>query len=852
MTSVDRPARKWSGFRPSRKICALAAVGLAIAILALTAAAQAPKRATPPLQLAERALVEGRYDEVDALADKADARDPRVVALKARAAIARGRYSDAEAALKPVAAKAPASDAALELGLLQHMLGRPDAAETLEKVAASAESADEAADLARAARALRAIGRFQEANAAYRDASAAAPNDPAINAAWGELFLEKYNRPEAVKSFQAAIEADPKYPPALLGMAEALADDNPPQALDVARRALAVNPSFVDAHLFVARQAVDAGHRDEARRSIQKALDVNPASLEAHALLAALAYVEDKTPDFEAEAAKALTISPAYGEVYRAAGDLAAHNYRFDEAVVLTRRALALQPNDARALGDLGVHLLRTGDEPGARTALESSFKIDPYDVVTYNLLEMMDKLDKFVTVRDGDIILRMDQEEAPVLQDYALSLAHQALTTLAARYEFTPRGPILIEIFPRHDDFAVRNVGLPGMIGALGACFGRVVTMDSPRARPPGTFQWEATLWHELAHVITLQMSNQRVPRWLTEGISVYEEKRARPEWARPMDVEFAMLLEHGDALKLRDLNAAFTDPRKISVAYYQASLLVEHLVTAYGDAGLRKLVRSYGLGLDTEAALKTALNTDFDQLQAGFDQSMDREFGALRRALAGADDDALPGMPIEALRAYAAEHPRSYPAQVALGRRLAREGQADEAMQAFERAAALVPVARGKDSPHAQMATLALQKNDRPRAIAELQALVAVDYDNIEAARQLAGLLKDAGIEDSAKVGAVYQRIAAIDPFDADAHRTLGRLAMQMNQPEVAVREFRAVLALAPVDQAAAHTDLAESYLKSGKRAEARKQTLAALEIAPTYERAQELLLKLTEGRP
>ena len=73
--------------------------------------------------------------------------------------------------------------------------------------------------------------------------------------------------------------------------------------------------------------------------------------------------------------------------------------------------------------------------------------------------------------------------------------------------------------MFPKHDDFAVRNVGLPGMIGALGACFGRVVTLDSPRARPPGDFNWGATLWHELAHVITLQMSKNRVPRWLTEG---------------------------------------------------------------------------------------------------------------------------------------------------------------------------------------------------------------------------------------------------------------------------------------------------------------------------------------------
>ena len=53
-------------------------------------------------------------------------------------------------------------------------------------------------------------------------------------------------------------------------------------------------------------------------------------------------------------------------------------------------------------------------------------------------------------------------------------------------------------------------------------------------------------------------------------------------------------------------------------------------------------------------------------------------------------------------------------------------------------------------------------------------------------------------------------------------------------------------------PIDIASAYTDLAEGYMKGGKRAEARKQTLAALEIAPSYERAQDLLLKLSEARP
>jgi tetratricopeptide (TPR) repeat protein len=828
-------------------------VSLLLIVLVLTAlsafgTAQSARRPASPLQNAVRALVEGRYDEIEALTEKLDARDPNVAAVKARAAIARGRYPQAEAILRPVASRAPTSEAALELGLLLQTLSRREAVATLERVTMLVDTSQDASEVARAARALRALGRFQEANAAYRDASSAAPGDAAIQTAWGELFLEKFETAEAMKSFQMALRLDQRWTPALMGSARALADDNPPQAVAIARHVLEINAASVDAEVFLAEQAVDAGHRDEARKSLAKALAINPSSLPVHSLLAAIAYVEDKQPEFESEVARTLEISPGYSDVYRQAGDLAAHNYRFDEAVALTRRALAIDAQNPRALADLGTHLLRTGDESAARSSLEASFKIDPYDKVTFNLLAMLDTLDKFVTVRDGDIVMRLQKDEAPVLQEYALSLAHQVLDTLSKRYEFTPRGPILVEIFPKHDDFAVRNVGLPGMIGALGACFGRVVTMDSPKARPPGEFQWEATLWHELAHVITIQMSNQRVPRWLTEGISVYEEKRARPEWGREMEVEFAEMVNRGETIKLKDLNEAFQSPKTISLAYFQAALLVEHMMNAYGDAGIRKLLRTYGQGLETDAALKTALGTDFDELQQGFDQTVERQFGDLRRALVVPDGTGdLGRMPTADLRRLAADHPRSYPVQLALAHALKKDGQSDEALQVFERAAALVPLARGKGSPHDEMAAIALERKDRARAESELTALLASDFNNVEAARQLAGLLRQDGVADPSRLRPVYQRIAAIDPFDTDAHVAIGRLAMERNEPDVAAREFRTVVALNPVDRAAAYTDLAESYFKSGKRTEAKKQTLAALEIAPTYERAQELLLKL-----
>src|SRR4029450_9579841 len=98
---------------------------------------------------------------------------------------------------------------------------------------------------------------------------------------------------------------------------------------------------------------------------------------------------------------------------------------------------------------------------PAAPAPPDKAFKADPYDVVAYNLLGLLDSLESFTTVQDGIVTFRLHPDEAPVLREHALPLARGALRKLSERYRFTPGGPILIEIFPRHDDFAVRNVGL-------------------------------------------------------------------------------------------------------------------------------------------------------------------------------------------------------------------------------------------------------------------------------------------------------------------------------------------------------------------------------------------------------
>jgi tetratricopeptide (TPR) repeat protein len=263
MTRPNLPTSRWPHFPPSRAFCGAALVaGVVVLCVRRPDRPGAPPRVSVAARSGYRAFIEGRYDEVDALSEKLDARDPSVVALKARAAIARGRYADAESVLRPVAMRAPASEAALELGLLEQMLGRAEAATTLERVAVPGDRTAQADGLARSARALRALGRFQEANGAYRAAAAAAPGDASINTAWGELFLEKYNKPEALKSFQAALERDPRWAPALLGSARTLSDDNPPQAIAAANR-LVEQPSRRGAGL----SREPGGRRRSSRRS---------------------------------------------------------------------------------------------------------------------------------------------------------------------------------------------------------------------------------------------------------------------------------------------------------------------------------------------------------------------------------------------------------------------------------------------------------------------------------------------------------------------------------------------------------------------------------------------------------
>lgn len=819
------------------------------------APARAPARQlTPELQAwraADRAMASGKYADAEAAVSALGSDHAVALAVRGKIAVLKGQYREAEDLLTRSAKADAIGEGALDLGLLLQRLSRTAEAERhLKAVFNSASSGSFPSEIVRAARAGAALGNYRQANAFLRAAAGPGGDDPAVQTAWGLLFLEKYNRQEAARSFQFALKVDGNYVPAIMGLARATAPENPPQATSLAKKALTINESSESAHLLLAELALDDGRRDEAKASVARALAINASSLEARSLLSAIAWLEERPAEMQAEISRILALSPRYGDVYRVLGDHAARAYRFEDAAALVRRGLALEPENSRARASLGSHLLRTGDEAGARAALDEAFKVDPFDVVTYNSLSLLDTLDKFETFTDGDITLRLDPGEANVMQHYAMPLAKEALATLSKKYGFTPKGPILVEMFPRHDDFAVRTLGLPGMIGALGACFGRVVTMDSPKARPPGFFSWRATLWHELAHVITIQMSAQRVPRWLTEGTSVYEEREANAAWGHESEMPFLRMWIEGDTIPLKDLNAGFQDPEKISIAYFQASLLVEHLIAKFGLEGFKKLVTSFSTATEPDGPVKASLGQSLAELQPSFDQFLESRYGKLKSAMSRPKgvpeiDAKLGG---EAVARLATEHAGSYVVQFEAARALAELKLYEPARAALERALGLVPLPGATAPAHLGLADIAQKQGDKASETAHLHAVVDADPNAVDAARRLADLAKEA--KDLNRTQVAAERIMAVDPFDPLPHALLGRLALERNDTTLALREFKVALDAGPPDLAGAHTDIAETHVKRGDAALAKQAAIAALEVAPRYERAQELLLSVVDG--
>jgi tetratricopeptide (TPR) repeat protein len=687
---------------------------------------------------------------------------------------------------------------------------------------------------------------FQDALLAFDRAAAAAPRDPLPRVLVGELFLEKYNSTEAHAAFSEALELNPNHPRALLGGARASEFDGAPGTGALVQKVIETYPRSAAAHTVLARLAL-AGEGASAYESAEAALAINPAYPEALAVLGAAKYLSGDLAGFESARDRALAINPRDSEFFRMVAEMAVMHRRYAEAVEMATRAVELDSLNFGALGLLGMNQMRVGLIDEGRANLERAFAGDPYNPWFKNSLDLLDTFASYVTVPTRHFQLFLRGDEAELLAPYVASLAEEAYAALAARYGAEPHNPIRLEIFPRHQDFSVRTLGLTGL-GALGVAFGSVLVMDSPSAAEPGSFSWGSTLWHELAHAFHLGMTGNKVPRWFTEGLAVHEQRSGRPGWGHPPQLDFFQAYEAGRMPPASELSRAFLRPeypQQVIHGYYMASLVFAWMEREHGKDAAVRMLRGYGEGKSTQTLVREVLGLNL----ADFDRDVDRyirtTYADAFRAAAPVEDWPDLDASLDELRANARSNPEHFPSRLRLGKALAEADRPDEAEVELKAALRLFPGYADQDGPYVYLARIHQERGELELA-ANALTQVALLNENVLDAHQLEADLR---IELGDKAGAAraLERAFMVYPYEIEMHQQLAELAAELGDHDTAVRERTAIVALDPVDLADAHYQLARALLAAGRRDEARRQVLRSLEIAPGYAAAQDLLLDL-----
>ncbi|MCB9833728.1 MAG: hypothetical protein H6807_14800 [Planctomycetes bacterium] len=571
----------------------------------------------------------------------------------------------------------------------------------------------------------------------------------------------KENPSVMLKEIRLAEELRPRWPALLeetiaardlqLGMG----DEEKRAAVDLL---LAINPRHPGGLYHRGMRRLSDARWDESRQCFDEGLAIAPRDKRLLAGRAALEFVINRVDEHERDMKSVFAIDPGWGYAWAIVAEGLNERRRWDESLAMMEKAVAIDAEDYRLWDLLARYAFYIGNEARGREALEKADALTRYGRVwRNNMVTLMGLLEKsYVTRRSDHFLYKLHAEDAAVLERVVPPFLERSHAEFVERYGIEVRTPIIFDVFRRHEDFSVRTMGTTGL-GALGVCFGPSVYMYIPRGGQQAV-NWASTAHHELAHVFTLQRSKGRVPRWLTEGLSSWEEVRRNPSWGRNMEIVLHDALHSGEILGLLEFDGAFYGPR-IGYAYFQGGLAAQFIEETWGLEAIRAMLSLYAEDKLTEEVVPAALGVsprEFDQ----------RFLDWVRTMLA----------PLKRIPTYSEAAIKRFEAEVAEGKDVERNRIKAawghfRAGRPFDADAQLKPlVEAGCRDPEfrlllAARARLAKQDDEARKIYAELEA---EGFEDLSMSLFLAGTLDREGKGDEALR---YWRLAERqNPFDID----------------------------------------------------------------------------------
>ena len=812
----------------------------------LTAAARdASTAARAELTLAELFVMTGRHETALAAASRAEQLDRSLAAaaveLRAEALMKSGRLQEAETLLTAALSRAgaePATSAAPETGapalrlLLGELLlesGRRAQAEPLLLSIVADYNEDRIGEndgpgLARAARAAWLLRHPRDANTLFDEAEQAAPGDAKTLLWRAELFLEKYDSARAEEVLREVLSKAPRHPVALTWMAHVRLD----QAYDfdeaerLARAALAEDPAFGPAHFVLAGIALRDMELDEAERRIAQGLRYDARDLDLLSLRAAARFLADDRAGFEREKAAVLALNREYSRLYAILAEFADWEHRYDEIVQLMGEALTIDAEDAAALSQLGLNLIRSGRDGEGVRALAGAFKLDPYNVRVYNTLNLYETVipKAYVTVDEPPFRIRYHVDDRLILERYVPALMKRAWDSMTRAYGFTPSVPVGVELYAERENFAVRTSGLP-QTGIQGVCFGKTLASMSPRNE---SFNLGMTLWHELSHVFHIQLSKSRVPRWFTEGLAEYETSIERPEWTREHDPELYAMARRRKLPDVERMSRAFTraeDIEDVATAYYASSQIVGYLAERVGRGRMADMLRAWGEGRRDDAVFNTVLGQSPTDVDREFRASLELRFQRYDRQFM----PRLRARPLPVIDPLSRAAPRDAELSFELALSLLRAGEPERAVKQAEHTLSLEP----KNAQARYLLARVAMADEDPKKAESLVHSMLKDGQAGYSVHLLLGEIAQAK-KDVAGARAAFEQAHAADPTQSEPLSALADLAAAEKVPDEEVRQLEKLSRLAE-HSPSVHRRLLRQLIALGRGAEAVKAGEAAL---------------------
>lgn len=668
----------------------------------------------------------------------------------------------------------------------------------------------------------------------------------------GDLALSKEDYKRAAEEYGAALKLAPDEVDALFGMARAVMESDREAGVKFLEKTLAEAEVHAGALLLQAEAAINFEQYEKAKAMLELVEMVNPRHPESHAYRAILAELERADmAEFQRQREVALSVWRDNPEIDHRIGRVLSRKYRYAEGAEAQKRALALDPDFAPAKLQLASDYLRLGRLDEAWPLAKEVAEADPYNVLAFNLGLLEKELASYATLETPDFVIRLPQNEAEIYGQRVIDLLTEAKQVLGAKYGTMIEQPTLVEFYPDQQDFAIRSFGSLGGAGLLGVCFGSVVTMNSPGSLTAKKSNWEATLWHEYCHVITLTATKNKMPRWLSEGISVYEEKQRQPNWGQEMSPRYReMILEEEALTPLRDMSQAFfqaKDGEAVMFAYYQSMLVVEYLVAKHGEKVLPAILADLAAGVLVNDAIArhTAPIEELEKSFAAYAAGLAESYGP------GIDwselkDSGVEMRSIVAVAAFLKERPNHFEARQVLTHLQIGAKNWDAAIESADALIALLPDFVGERNGYTYKALALRGKKDEAGEAQVLETMAAKSAEAFQTYQRLIEVNFEKGQWDAVLANA--DRGFAINPFTERIHYCRGCAHEARAEVAPAVAAFEKTLLLDPANPSEVRFRMAR-LLRTGESEKGKRHLLDALADSPRYLAAHELLRKWEE---